>query len=147
MRTRRASVVALTAVVLVVLTLFGGLLVALGLARLAPRSPVAHGVTTTGTVVSVSRVGTGSGTDYRPTIAFTTAAGTRVTFVGGGAERPPPDGAVVRVSYDPARPTHAHELRTTTGERVEIALGAILLALALGIALQLTWERVRRRAI
>jgi hypothetical protein len=102
--------------------------------------PVAGGVTTTGTIISF-RTGQNCGrysctAYYVPSIRFTTAEGARQTFVGPEDDNQEWVGEKVQVSYDPARPSVAHDLSANAGSTVLAGvLTGVLLAFGLLILL------------
>jgi hypothetical protein len=102
----------------------------------AMEQPIAHGVTTTGTVVRVDvHSSYRSPTVYRAVIEYHDSLGLAHTFSGPSSTSRSETGDTVTVSYSPTHPDRAHDLSIRGWSwQLPFASAALLAALALSFA-------------
>jgi hypothetical protein len=108
--------------------------------------PVAGGITTTGTVTSISSDEELHGKNYTPTITFTDSRGHVHLFDGPtDTNSHPPVGTKVKVSYDPANPDHASDISAgSKGWEITVWIGV---AVAVAELILTAWVIKRRIGI
>jgi hypothetical protein len=92
-------------------------------------APIPGGVTTTGQIVDVHRYGGGKESTYVPVIQFTDQEGATHTFSDrSGTSSATSIGDIVKVSYDPQNPSHAHNLSNSAPKQMWwfIGIGAVI---------------------
>jgi Protein of unknown function (DUF3592) len=135
---KKAKVVSfLTAGIFIVV---GAITIVTAEAAAASVSPIPGGRIATGTIESYQ---TGSNCGrygctswWQPTIQFTTASGTPVTFTGPHDQNPLQTGETVNVSYNPSNPTDAHDISANVGSTTTaVVFGALFAAVAVVLVL------------
>jgi hypothetical protein len=118
-----------------VFVLFGVLTIVIAESHASEIRPIPGGQMATGTITSYetgSNCGRyGCTTWWQPTIQFTTASGTPVTFTGPEDQNQEQTGESVSASYDPSNPSDAHDLSANVGSTtVAVVFGALFAAIA-----------------